>query len=244
MDTTGLEVFTVVMTAVFIIGSILFVYFSWQERKALDESRACMAKILAIFSSNRAEVEEGDSKSLQETQEQHTATMQTDSGTLRRYTRVAMFILWRAFQVMVVIPSSVIGCLLLIYTLNGHSPMMELVTDIRDWAEMSIRPAPAGMVLTEECVPKFQPEDRSGEETVIKPVLCESLEGKLVPFDEYALGMSRGARNIYFFLMGMAFACVVLAYSGRRFIGLSEQPVSAYAPRPRTSQGIDSPSGN
>ena len=140
--------------------------------------------------------------------------------------RIAMITLWRVFQIMVVVPSSIVGSLLLISALNGQSPVMDLVTGIHDWAVTSVSPAPADTVLVDECVQQRQPEGTSGEKEAIKPVLCELSETKAIPVDEYAQSISLSMRTCYRILIMLAFAFVCMAYPGRRLIGLKERPAA------------------
>ena len=134
------------------------------------------------------------------------------------YAWTHMVVLWRVFQIVVVVPSSIVGGLLLIYALNGHSPVIELVTGVHDWAEMSVRPAPAGMVLIVGC--NLMHEDSATDKGAIRPpVLCKSSEAKPIPVDEYARSVNLTVRVIYGVLLGLAFVVVVAAYPGRRFVG-------------------------
>lgn len=172
----------------------------------MPEGRAWMAMARDIQASRAAE-------------QRPSTAIAADSGLKNaRYVWTPMVILWRVFQIMVVVPSSVVGGLLLIYALNGHSPVMELVTSIHDWAEMSVRPAPAGMILIAGCSQTH--EDSATDNGVIRPpVLCKSSEAKAIPVDEYARSVSLTVRIIYSVLLGLAFIFVITAYPGRRFVG-------------------------
>ena len=169
------------------------------DRQKMPEGRACMAIARAMAKTIRAP----------------RSAEQRPSGVKKSgYAWTPMVILWRAFQIVVVVPSSIVGGLLLIYALNGHSPVIELVTFVHGWAETSVRPAPAGMVLIEDCT-----QNSATDKGAIKPpVLCGSSEMKAIPVDEYAQNADLTVRVIYVVLVGMAFVLVVALYPGRQFV--------------------------
>lgn len=142
-------------------------------------------------------------------------------------TRIAVFILWRAFQIAVVIPATVVAIALVLYTLGGHSLVPELVAGIHGWAETDVCPAPAGTVFVQECVPPLEIRNPPVDTGVLKPVLCVAPVAKATPIDEFAQDVDQRLRSLcsalYGVLLIVAFFVVTLAYSGRRFFGLGER---------------------
>jgi hypothetical protein len=143
-----------------------------------------------------------------------------------RYVSVVTVVIWRLFQIAVIVPSSGVGIALFLYALNGHSPVMEAVTTLYDWADTSVRPAPAGAVFVEECARPAESQDETAAAKTIKPVFsCNALVARAVPIDELAQSVRRTACNAYGVLLMFSFVIVFVAYPGKRFVGREETHV-------------------
>lgn len=69
----------------------------------------------------------------------------------------ALLVLWRLFQILVVFPSTLVGLVLLMYSVFGdENPVQASVRSLYQYAEDTIRPAPIGHVMVRECVDKAQ----------------------------------------------------------------------------------------
>lgn len=142
--------------------------------------------------------------------------------------RIAIFILWRAFQITVVIPATIVAVFLAIFTLmSPFSPVQDLVTDVHSWAKMDVCPAPAGTVRVLECIQPSENGDKPADPGVLKRP-CVSTVAKATPIDEFARDVDHQVRFfcavLYGLLLVVAFGTVVLAYSGRQLFGLGDGP--------------------
>lgn len=137
---------------------------------------------------------------------------------------IAVFILWRTFQIAVVVPATLAGSALLIYTLTGHSPVAELVSYIHDRVRTAAILVPPGMMLMEECAQSAAIGDTTADTELPEPVFCESQVAKFMPVDWVARSAGHLVRGIYVFFLMLAFCGVYIAYPGRRYVGLVERP--------------------
>ncbi|WP_432263358.1 hypothetical protein [Cupriavidus sp. TMH.W2] len=135
--------------------------------------------------------------------------------TKRDYLTASAYALWRFFQMLVVIPASLVGALLLAMALSGQSPIESTVIGVFHWAETSVRPAPAGTVLVTQC--KDQKSDG-----IKPPMLCESWSNKTIPFADAAREVRGSLTNLYLVTVLLSAFAMFFVRPGRRFFGLKE----------------------
>lgn len=138
--------------------------------------------------------------------------METESWVILRAVR---FIGWRAFLALVVMPSSVVGTVLLALSLNGQAPVKTALEGFIQYAESSVRPAPLGTVLVTECV------NSPTEESIKPPVICDSTAPKAVPVNQVVAEAQRTVSTIYLVLVAISFGAVALG--GRQFFNSMHQ---------------------
>lgn len=139
----------------------------------------------------------------------------------------------RLFQITVVVPGSIAAAIILLTALSLPNLTRDLVVDMHYWAETSVCTGTA---------PLCSDKAMASGETV--PRECKLSADKLAQLSNDERNVISILRRIYIVLVVVAIGLVELIYPGRRFVGLGGKTVSAYVPRPRTSQDIDSPSGN
>jgi hypothetical protein len=86
----------------------------------------------------------------------------------RKYFTVSFFILWRIFQSVVIIPATLVGSVLFVMAITGQAPDKTVIEEIYHFAEINVRPAHAGTVITYECA---TPENKN--KPSITPTLCD-----------------------------------------------------------------------
>ena len=128
--------------------------------------------------------------------------------------RVALHVLLRLLQGFVLWPSAAMGTLALTIGLLGGSPFRDTIAGVYAWADTSIRGAPAGMVLTQECV----------RERASRPILCKPVPGKPRPVEDAIAETQSDARGVYEALVVLSFTVMVFGMSWRRILGLQAPP--------------------
>jgi len=139
------------------------------------------------------------------------------------YFRLPLFVVWRAFQASVVIPASIAGGLILIYSLAGKHPIDNLIAGMYRNADISIRAAEPGHVMRRDCL--------EGEQLAsIRPVVCHGTP-RQVSIETAAADTSEALFRAYcaIVIISFFFHSVVLT-PGRRYLGLppkGRQPAAA-----------------
>ena len=143
-----------------------------------------------------------------------------------RYVRVSAYLLWRAFQAMVVIPAIVAGGLWLVAALAGQAPTHDLLTSLYQVAETDVRPAAPGHVFQEKCL---QPQRATPDVRPALPITCSSSVRWQVPVEEAIEHATATLTAFYIVLVVVSFGALVFFIPGRRFAGLVErEPVAVH----------------
>jgi len=133
--------------------------------------------------------------------------------TLYDYFIASCFLIWRAFQTLIIIPATIIAMMAVGYALDGDSPVKEAVFAIHRWAEVSVRPAAVGNVKITDC----SAIDRVNIELSTPQAICKP---KFVSIEKFADSTSSKFTMFYLFLVGVSLLGLMLAYPCRKFYGL------------------------
>lgn len=134
----------------------------------------------------------------------------------RNHIKIAMIAAWRAAQVFVVIPASLACALVIGLAILGKSPVESTVSAIYEWAETSVRPAPAGAVLVCD-------NENAGASGIKRPVICDPGTRKVVPAAEAVKAASDNLVLLYWIAVVISFGVLMVVRPGRQFVGIPEQ---------------------
>ena len=135
---------------------------------------------------------------------------------MKKAGQAIMVMLWRVIQVMVVIPATTIGLMVLILSIMGYSPLHSTIAAIYDYADENIRPAETGHVLSREC----QVPGRMGDEiSNALPVACSEAEVVSISVSDAIAANEKTISAIYMALVLLSFVVLVVRLHGRSFIG-------------------------
>ena len=151
-----------------------------------------------------------------------------DSG---RYSRgadvlaVTLVLAIRFIQIFAVVPSSIIGILVLWGHLSGAMPVRGLVEGAHVWAGEAYRGASEGMLWHPVCRDLPEASAQAGE---IRPVaVCKESFREEIAVSAVVGETVRTLSAIYLVLVIASVPLVLAAYPGRRFFGLSSPHLGA-----------------
>ena len=136
----------------------------------------------------------------------------------RNYIKAAFVTAWRAVQVFIVIPASLIGTLLVGLAIMGEAPVESTVLAVYEWAETSVRPAPAGAVLVANCG-----NESASASGIKRPVTCNPAAPKVVPAADAAKAASDQLLTLYWCVVAISFGLLMVVRPGRQFFGVPNQ---------------------
>lgn len=134
----------------------------------------------------------------------------------RQPAAVGLTILWRSFQALVVIPSTIVGGVLMMMAISGHDPARAAVIEFHESAQSAVCPAPAGTILGAKCVPP------AAQSTDQRPLaLCAETQMEPVPLDDAAAAFSRVIGTSYLIMVALSLGMMMMLYRSRQhFFGL------------------------
>lgn len=141
-------------------------------------------------------------------------------SALRRSLSITVILIWRAFQGFVLIPSTVVGSILLCLFLLGERPVQVLLESYYQQPKLAQRAPAVGHTYIKECSLRASSDDPL--------VISKCLEYRLkeVPL---ALAIERDVVLLKAFYWPQVFIGLVILlvlYPGRRFLGMSPLPRS------------------
>lgn len=127
--------------------------------------------------------------------------------SLTTYLGMLAFAAWRLVQLLVVYPSALIGLLIGVFVLAGHSPIHETASEIFRYAEANVRPAKPGHVLVSEC----ETVPASLGSTIQKPnPICLNPSMREVTLEEATKSLAETLHTLYGILVFLSGCLMVL----------------------------------
>ena len=143
------------------------------------------------------------------------------SGLLTNHApEIALTLLWRAIQVMVIFPAAIMGLFLAVGILTNSVKTQDIVQGIYNYPKLH-GPARPGFVSRRECADTLVSEPRAPSTQYPGPLTCQSWRVVEVLIAEQVANDVASLHVVYGSLVIFSFFCaLIFIYPGRRFVGL------------------------
>jgi hypothetical protein len=140
------------------------------------------------------------------------------SGRVRAAFNWVQVMLWRALLCLVVVPAAMVASIWMLAVAFGATSTQATVKDLYDYADTSIRAAPAGMIRVESCddptPANAPPLGRYGYR-----LGCQHLRMIDVPASQVMADQVSDFESLYWVLVGISTLYVLFFYTVRRLQG-------------------------